>query len=196
MADITITLDKKDCEKFADHFRKFPSEGITTNIINQIDAQLRSSQYSLRLKVMRCEWGPTLSGEKYVCIDKKTGEFFPNARGENTWYNNVGGGFIADRKEKFYLAPPELAETLSQVIKGEYRPTQEDDAIRFHILDRYGDSMGSVEWRNTFVPRENLLYFFTPEQRDNFIKQQEAKPLSGKEVKVIFDGREYTATIK
>jgi len=133
----------------------------------QIRAQLRPDQ-SLRLKVLCGNWFPKNDEHELFYIVYKS-----DGRIDGSYKTHSGSS------DKFYFAPtPELAQELSDVILGKYRPTQADidNETPFFVFNENLYKLGhqySIEnypIQNIQNVKDKLRYFFTEAQLTNFIQ--------------------------
>ncbi len=70
-----------------------------------------------------------------------------------------------------YLAPTaELAETLSQVICGLFVPSVKDEGIQVFTYYPTNGHKEEFAYKHDYYSMTGVKVFFTPAQRDNFIK--------------------------
>lgn len=167
--EVTIRLTREEARTILANYN-IESENnsiVDRSIINKLRAQLTETGRALELRVLQGEWFPK-RGEDHCIVDKKTGKI---AR-------DLSAFFTRDSYRDnsiYYFAPPELAETLSQVVTGKYRPVQQDvdEEIKFwkYEVKYKRDSESGISC--TLVGGDlRRLYFFTEAQRTNFISSQ------------------------
>ncbi len=194
MENKTIAIPIELAEQVKEQIGKMPATETALTPLHELHALLKenfaSSERDIWFRTMRGEWEPE-EDQHYSVIDITTGKVV-----EETVSGSVYN-FVA--RDGFVYAPPELAQTLSDVINGLYRPTQLDIDERVLFWQYWVEDGVCTREPMTAAKSggvEGWLYFFTEPQRANYaLRQQEkeAEPESDSERFYSIDGEIFFA---
>ncbi len=177
----------------------------SAEVLSQIRAQLKPSDREVELQILKGKYFPPVN-TYYSLVDKITGGI------RNGMYSFAGTKTAEELySECYYFALPSLAEKLSLVVRGLYRPTKDDreEQIIFFRIDndknevpRYYKEPSCV----TLGLAEEWSYFFSEAQRENYItnivkkeevnEEKKGKPtfmLAPTGVLIYADGQHYAS---
>jgi len=183
MSDEPITLENISDELLRDFIYCHDNTSNASNILTHkiltiAKARLKEkepSESELRLTTLRGEFFP-MQNEKFSTVDKITGEINKGCK-TGTGYVNRSPFNTKLLQEDFFLAPPQYAKELSDVVTGKYQLTKEDNGVRIYFtypdkscIDGLG--LGDIIWESDDSKMlRTHQYFFTPDQRANYIAQ-------------------------